>query len=118
MPEIETVGTVTEEDLRRAAMSAASRYRKRTPVLAAHEFTISDWIGMIREQDGMEVSDSTAERELEILKATGVLGGTKGQDRYDPRTKRVVKAYWYMDGDGQEEGGVGYGTGDPGRGPP
>lgn len=106
MPEIETVGTVTDEDLRRAAMAAANRHIHRARALGPGEFTIGDWQAHVKATEGVGLSDATAKRELEVLVKDAVLGRTTQDDkRYDPRSQRLVVAYWYLDGDGEGPGG-------------
>jgi hypothetical protein len=86
-------------------------------MLAAHEFTIGDWQEYVaEEEEGRELNESTAQRELDSLVSDGVLARTpKDEKRYDPRSQRTVIAYWYLE-DGAMEG---TGQGDAeGRGPP
>ena len=118
MGDVMEVPGVTEEDLRRAAMARANRHCHRPPTLAAHEFTIGDWQAYIREEEGRELNESTAQRELDGLVSQGIMARTEKQGkRYDPRSQRVVVAYWYLeDGDGAMEGAGA--AADSGRGPP
>jgi len=110
--QVETVPGVTEEDLRQAAMARANRRYNRAVELAAHEFTINDWIEFVLAEEGRQLSETSAKRELDDLVADGVLGKTAKDDkRYDPRTQRSALAYWYLED--------GTGPGDrQGRGPP
>lgn len=116
MAEIEQVGTVTEEDLRRAAMAKANLRFNRPSDLQPYEFTVGDWIAFVAEQ-GRTLNGSSAQRELDSLVSDGVLGKTaKDEKRYDRRSQRAVVAYWYL----EDAGGAGHGRedGGPERGPP
>ena len=98
---VETVPGVTEEDLRRAAMARANRHCHRAQDLGPHEFAISDWIVFVQEEEGKSLNENAAQRELDDLVAGGVLARTEKDDkRYDPRSKRLVMAYWYLEGGG------------------
>jgi len=110
---METVPGMSEESLRWAAMAQANQYCRRASVLQPHEFTVSDWMVFVKENEGRDISDSAAQRELDDLVKAGIMGRTEGKDgkRYDPRSQRAVVAYWMLgDGDGQgqaEEANVG-----------
>ena len=64
-----------------------------TPDLGPQEFTRSD----TKRRWGW--GESKATRELELLVERGVLGT---EERYDPRSGRRVKAYWFLEeGEGE-----------------
>lgn len=117
MGEVKEVAGVTEQDLRRAAMANANRHCNRARDLGPGEFAASDWIVFVQEEEGKTLNENAAQRELDDLVAAGVLARTEKDDkRYDPRSKRLVIAYWYTGEDGATEGA---GQADAeGRGPP
>ena len=101
MDDVEEVGTVSEEDLRAAAMAKAFEHRRTDPVLALNEFTNADWIQFVKEQDGRVLDKSTARRELDEMVEDGIL---KSGFRYDPRTKRQARGFWYVETAEEEKG--------------
>ena len=97
---IEVPGT-TEEDLRAAAMARVYQHRSGDPPLGPEEFTVGDWIGFVKEEEGRTLDKSTARRELNEMEEDGLLASA---DRYDARTRCQVVGFWYVSGEG--EGGA------------
>jgi hypothetical protein len=95
--EVVEVPGVTEEELRAAAIDRALENVDINPMLAPHEFTKGDYIERVKVKKGRVISESTALRKL-TEKIDG--GLVESGDRYDPRVKRSVVAYWNVGGDG------------------
>ena len=99
MDDVEEVGSVTEEDLRAAAMARVYQHRSGNPVLGPEEFTVADWIGFVEEEDGRVLDKSTARRELNDMEEEGIVASG---ERYDPRSRRSAIGFWYVETAGEE----------------
>ena len=95
MGEVVEVPGVTEASLRDAAIDRTLEMVNIVPVLAAHEFKVSDWVARVKDKEGIDISESTAIRHLEELVKQGKLGSEK---RKDERVGRMVTGYWYVEG--------------------